>query len=197
MSQPEKDKVEEINEAHRDSHKPDLHGSYSGADNSKIQTTEEEEREATRKREVLQGMIQEEVSKMEARIDKQLQQIPNIIQQSIQNIINQNIPTQPQDLSTPVGTSPPPGAALAALDPTILTGIAQLIQAWKGGSQAPVNDEFGNMFKQLGINIMQAGVDGIYKNVYDGYQPQPRNNQLQAGNLQSQRPTDNRSTGFQ
>jgi len=205
LSQPEKDEVKEINEAHRESHKPNTHGTYSGADNSKILTTDEEEKEATRKKEVLQGMIQEEVSKMEERINVQLQQIPNIIQQSIQSLTNQNIPKeniQPQEPLTVPGPSAPPGAALAAIDPSVMaplmTGLAQLIQAWKGGSQAPVTDEFGNMFKQLGINIMQAGVDGIYKNVYDGYQPQPRNNQLQAGNLQSQTPNNNnqRSTGF-
>ncbi len=172
---------------------------YSRASESKILSPEEEEREATRKKQILQGMIQEEIQKSMIEINAQLQQIPTIINQSIQNIIaqHQNQP-QPQEQLTPHGDNQqmPPGAALAAIQPEILTGIAQLIQAWKGSSQQQQPDQFGEMFKQLGINIMQAGVDGIYKNVYDGYQPQPRNTQLQAGNLQPQNPNQNRSTGF-
>lgn len=188
---------EEINEEFLNLQSQTSQGNQSKAENSSILHPDEEEKEAMRKKQLLQEMIQEEIQKSMIEINAQLQQIPTIINQSIQNIINQNQP-QPQEPSIQAGDNPqiPPGAALAALDPNILTGIAQLIQAWRGGGQAQQPDQFGEMFKQLGINIMQAGVDGIYKNVYDGYQPQPRNTQLQAGNLQPQNPNQPRSTGF-
>lgn len=196
--------VEKINEEFKESLKPNTHGDYSGASKSQIKTPEEEEKEATRKKELLRNMIQEEVGKSMIEINAQLQQIPTIINQSIANIIQQSQQPQgiqPQNQSIPAGPDNsqqmPPGAALAALDPSILTGIAQLIQAWKGGGNAaPVNDEFGNMFKQLGINIMQAGVDGIYKNVYDGYQPQPRNTQLMPGQQPQPNQQQGSTTGF-
>jgi len=169
---------------------------FSQASTSKITTPEEDEK----KLEKLRLLIQQEV---DANMKVLMQQIPSIVNQTIQQLAaqQQQSAPQPQEQLTQAGNEQqmPPGAALAALDPNILTGIAQLIQAWKGGNTQQAPDQFGEMFKQLGINIMQAGVDGIYKNVYDGYQPQPRNTQLQAGNIQSQNPNPNqqRSTGFQ
>ena len=174
---------------------------FSQASTSTITTNEEDikkQEEAQRKKMVLESMISQQIDKALIPISGQLEQIPQLINTSIQNIFNQYAAQQgaaqvPQEV----------GGAAAAMNPEmmphIMTGLAQLIQAWKGNQGAnAAPDPFGEMFKQLGINIMQAGVDGIYKNVYDGYQPQPRNMSLtgQASPTQQGQPPNGQSVGF-
>lgn len=157
---------------------------------------DKEEQEAARKKQVLQGMIQEEIDKVKNELNMQLQQIPTIIQQTIQQMAVQ----QPQPPNAPQGGMPgindlPPEMKADMLS-KVGTSLAQIIQAWKGSQgTAPQVDPFGEMFKQLGINIMQAGVDGIYKQVYDGYQPQPRPNPLNTPQPQPQ-PNNQKMDGF-
>lgn len=180
--------VEKINQSFRES--PEVSKNYSQASTSKILTTEEEER----KKAVLSQMISVEIQKSIEPINQQLSQIPQLIQNTILQLSNQlaeqkTAQAVPENMGKAMAMNP---EALAPM----MTGIAQLIQAWKGNNGGtPQPDQFGDMFKQLGINIMQAGVDGIYKNVYDGYQPKPRPNTMNIPPPPNQDP-QNQSTGF-
>jgi hypothetical protein len=149
----------------------------SQASSSKILTPEEEEKQNQRKKALLQELIQEEVQKVLEPINLQIQQIPNIINQAVSQ--NQNPLTGPGPNPAEALAGMPPEAKAAALAP-IMTGLAQILQAWRG-SQTPTEsaDPFGQMFKQLGLNIMQAGMDGIYQQIYPNFIPQsPPSNPL-------------------
>lgn len=173
-----KDIVEQVNEQYKDyeNQQTEQAGDRSRARYSKIQTPEEEEAETIRKKQMLANLIDVSLDEKMKPIKAQIEQIPNLINLSIQQAFQgvQEQPDQSQNPLTPLGNANQPQISPEAIGP-LMTGLAQILQAWKG-NQAATNqpDPFGEMFKQLGINIMQAGVDGIYKQVYDGYQPQPR-----------------------
>jgi len=57
---------------------------------------------------------------------------------------------------------------LAQLGPVAI----ELIKVIKGNN-APVEDYFGNMSKEITMNMLRAGVDGIMQNVYHNYNPIP------------------------
>ena len=191
----DKDIVEQVNEQYRDyeNQKNQPHGDESRARYSKITTPDEDEAETLRKKQMLANLIDVSLDEKMKPIRAQIEQIPNLINLSIQQAFQsvQEPQDQNQNPLTQLGSSPQ--LSPEALGP-LMTGLAQILQAWRGGNNTMAQpDPFGEMFKQLGINIMQAGVDGIYKQVYDGYQPQPKSPQLQPGINPNQ---NNQSTGF-
>lgn len=57
---------------------------------------------------------------------------------------------------------------------SMIDGVSKLIMAWKSGGQAPQqNNDFQNMSMEITKTLLQAGVDGIMRNVYDNYNPIP------------------------
>ncbi len=190
-----KDIVEQVNEQFNDleKQKTEQAGDKSRARYSTIQTPEEEEAETIRKKQMLANLIDVSLDEKMKPIKAQIEQIPNLINLSIQQAF-QSVQEQPDQNQNPLTTpgNNQPQISPEAIGP-LMTGLAQILQAWKGNQAAtPQNDPFGEMFKQLGINIMQAGVDGIYKQVYDGYQPQPRQPTLNP----NQPNQNNQTTGF-
>ena len=136
--------------------------------------------ENQRKKEAAQK-IYDNINNLDGRINKieaQLNQIPQIINQSIQNAFNQI--QQPQQMiqapQTVADISDPTMKAqiLAQLGPVAI----ELIKVIKGGG-APVDDYFGNMSKEITMNMLRAGVDGIMQNVYHNYNPIPPKNSWQ------------------
>src|SRR3990167_6775591 len=109
-------------------------------------------------------------------IEAQLSQIPQIINQSIQNAFSQIQQPQSQAPATLNDISDPTMKAqiLAQLGPVAI----ELIKVIKGGN-APVEDYFGNMSKEITMNMLRAGVDGIMQNVYHNYNPIPPKNSWQ------------------
>ena len=102
-------------------------------------------------------------------IEVSISQIPQLINQSIQNAFSQL--QQPQQMiSSPEQLQDPAMKAqiLGQLGPVAI----ELIKVIKGNN-APTEDYFGNMSKEITMNMLRAGVDGIMQNVYHNYNPIP------------------------
>ena len=196
----DKDPIEEINKQHDKlmEEKNQTNGYISG-ENSKIPSLQQDEEELKRKEEKLRLLIQQEVDQSIKTLNESL---PNYIQQAVIQTIQQlQQNQQPQGMINPPqdpNQSMPHGnnaQALSQLDPSILTGIAQLIQAWKGGQSGPTqNDIYGEMFKQMGLDIVQAGLDGIKQQIYPQFVPQPRPSPQIPG--ATPQPQNQKFTGF-
>jgi len=143
-------------------------------------------------------MISEQIDQAMNPIKLQIEQIPNLINQNMATLAEQLSQANTQNLAPSTQAGPSVAPSMPAISPEaigpVMTGLAQILQAWKGNTGVGTPDPFGEMFKQLGINIMQAGVDGIYKQVYDGYQPKPRNATLGIPQPPNNQP--GQSTGF-
>lgn len=110
-------------------------------------------------------------------IENQIAQLPNIINQSIQNAFSQ-IQQPVQSMATnPMGPIDDPMVKANVLA-TLAPAAAELIKLLKGGN-APAQDYFGDMSKEITMNMLRAGVDGIMQNVYHNYNPIPPKNSWQ------------------
>ena len=160
-------------------------------DISKRELEEEQKRQNTlrlhnenienqRKKEAAQKIF-DNISNLDNRINNleaQIGQIPQLINQSIQQAFSQiqqpqqmiQAPTTINDISDPTMKA----QILAQLGPVAI----ELIKVIKGGN-APVEDYFGNMSKEITMNMLRAGVDGIMQNVYHNYNPIPPKNSWQ------------------
>ena len=132
--------------------------------------------ENQRKKEAAQKIF-DNITNLDGRINNieaQLNQIPQIINQSIQNAFSQI--QQPQAPATINDINDPTMKAqiLSQLGPVAI----ELIKVIKGNN-APVEDYFGNMSKEITMNMLRAGVDGIMQNVYHNYNPIPPKNSWQ------------------
>lgn len=181
--------IEDINKQHEENQKPDTESILK---NNQGYMKDQEEK---RKREILGQMIRAEIKEQMQIIQNE---IPNVVQMTIAQIIqeqNQQAQQQQQQ-KAPISNN------LQDLDPAtkgkilseVGTSFAQIIQAWKSGQpQNQGNDMYGEMFKQMGLDIVQAGLDGIKQQIYPQFVPQPRNVNYQI----PQRPQQqNQSTGF-
>jgi len=129
--------------------------------------------ENLRKKEAAQKIF-DNIANLDGRINNiqaQLNQIPQIINQSIQNAFSQM--QQPQQTQIPqtiadIGDPAMKAQILSQLGPVAI----ELIKVIKGNN-APVEDYFGNMSKEITMNMLRAGVDGIMRNVYHNYNPIP------------------------
>ena len=129
--------------------------------------------ENQRKKEAAQKIF-DNISNLDGRINNieaKLSQIPQIINQSIQNAFSQIQQPQPMQAPTTINDINDPtmkAQILSQLGPIAI----ELIKVIKGGN-APVEDYFGNMSKEITMNMLRAGVDGIMQNVYHNYNPIP------------------------
>ena len=134
--------------------------------------------ENQRKKEAAQKIF-DNISNLDGRINNieaQLSQIPQIINQSIQNAFSQI--QQPQQMPQTVADISDPtmkAQILSQLGPVAI----ELIKVIKGNN-APTEDYFGNMSKEITMNMLRAGVDGIMQNVYHNYNPIPPKTSWQA-----------------
>ena len=134
-----------------------------------IRQMEENRKEQARK-EAAQKIF-DTISTLDGKINNlelQLAQIPQLINQSIQQAFSQI--QQPQMISSPEQLQDPAMKAqiLSQLGPVAI----ELIKVIKGNN-APTEDYFGNMSKEITMNMLRAGVDGIMQNVYHNYNPIP------------------------
>ena len=185
----EESTVNEINKKFREEQEKISEGDQSQARNSTITHPDEDKR----KLETLNNIIESKLEPFKEDLKQQREQFDQLIQQLTQASQMQQQAMAQQGMS---GAAPNlndiPAEAKAEVLSKLGTSLAQIIQAWKGNQGGQMQaDPFGEMFKQLGINIMQAGVDGIYKQVYDGYQPQPRQNPLSSATAN---PNNNQNT---
>src|SRR3990167_3453423 len=122
--------------------------------------------------------IFDNISNLDNRINNleaQINQIPQLINNSIQQAFSQI--QQPQQIPTTLTAIDDPmvkANVLAQLAPA----VTELIKVIKGGN-APTEDYFGNMSKEITMNMLRAGVDGIMQNVYHNYNPIPPKNSWQ------------------
>ena len=127
--------------------------------------------ENQRKKEAAQKIF-DNISNLDGRINNlelQIAQIPQLINQSIQQAFSQ-IQQPQQMISSPEQLQDPAMKAqiLSQLGPVAI----ELIKVIKGNN-APTEDYFGNMSKEITMNMLRAGVDGIMQNVYHNYNPIP------------------------
>lgn len=186
--------VNEINKKFREHQNEVSQGNQSQANNSKITHPDED----NKKLQVLNSIIdnklepyRQDLSDTRTKLDALIAQLQQAAQMQ-----QEQMNTQGMQGAAPTLNDIPAEAKAEVLS-KLGTSLAQIIQAWKGntGGTPTQADPFGEMFKQLGINIMQAGVDGIYKQVYDGYQPQPRPNPLSSATANNN-PQERQNTGF-
>ena len=129
--------------------------------------------ENQRKKEAAQKIF-DNISNLDGRINNlelQIAQIPQLINQSIQQAFSQiQQPQQIPLISSPEQLQDPAMKAqiLSQLGPVAI----ELIKVIKGNN-APTEDYFGNMSKEITMNMLRAGVDGIMQNVYHNYNPIP------------------------
>ena len=133
--------------------------------------------ENQRKKEAAQKIF-DSINTLDSRvkdIESSISQIPQLIQNSIQQVFSQI--QQPQQAPNTISAIDDPmvkANVLAQLAPA----AAELIKLIKG-NPAPTDDYFGNMSKEITMNMLRAGVDGIMQNVYHNYNPIPPKNSWQ------------------
>jgi len=140
---------------------------YSKAKDSNITTPEEDAAEEKRRKlKLLDDMVT-------AKIDEHMQTLKVQIATEFQNMVTQlqqsSIPPQTSAEKSTIPDMPPEIKAEAISK--VGTSIAEVVKAWKGASSAPTDDYFGQMSKNMMLQIIQAGLDGIFKNVYPTYNP--------------------------
>jgi len=141
----------------------------SRAAESNIETPEEEKR---RKLQMLDNMVTAKIDeKMEALKQEINQQFQNFFAQ-IQNTPQQNTQQTTQQTQT---TTEMPAEVKAEVISKVGASIAEVVKAWKGATGTSTDDYFGTMSKNMMLQIIQAGLDGIFKNVYPTYNPAPPN----------------------
>lgn len=130
--------------------------------------------ENQRKKEAAQKIF-DSINTLDSRvkdIEVSISQIPQLINQSIQQAFSQ-IQQQPQPMPMITDTTQLNDPALKAQILGQLGPVAiELIKVIKGNN-APAEDYFGNMSKEITMNMLRAGVDGIMQNVYHNYNPIP------------------------
>jgi hypothetical protein len=182
MDVKKEDEIEEINKEHEQflaSQGPEAQttGEIAG-ENSQIPSLLEdqaEKEELARKEEKLRLLIQQEVDNSNKLL---MSQMPQVVVEVINQMRaqqtdqqNQNIPDQSQ--LTQAGNNTP--QAGLPMDPNALTGIAQIIQAFRGGGgEAAAPDPFSQYFKQLSLDLLQMGMDGLRQQIYPAYQAVPK-----------------------
>lgn len=161
-------KNEEVNKEWEKAHEPSH--DYSKASKSKITTPEEEAEEKRRKLKLLDDMVT-------AKLDEKMEDLKAHINQEFKNYIAQ-VQGQPQaqqaQQTQQAAPNMPPEIKAEAIA-KIGGVLAELVKAWKGTGSAPTDDYFGQMSKNMMLQIIQAGLDGIFKNVYPTYNPPPPN----------------------
>lgn len=128
--------------------------------------------ENQRKKEAAQKIF-DSINTLDSRvkdIEVSISQIPQLINQSIQQAFSQIQQAPPQMITSPEQLQDPAMKAqiLSQLGPVAI----ELIKVIKGNN-APTEDYFGNMSKEITMNMLRAGVDGIMQNVYHNYNPIP------------------------
>jgi len=137
---------------------------YSKAGDSKITTPEEDiAEEKRRKLKLLDDMVT-------AKLDEKMQDLKTQINLELQNFLAQ-MKAQPQAEQTQQTTPDMPPEIKAEAIAKVGGALAEVVKAWKGASSAPTDDYFGQMSKNMMLQIIQAGLDGIFKNVYPTYNP--------------------------
>jgi len=140
---------------------------YSKAKFSSITSSDEDEAEEKRRKlQLLDNMVTEKV-------EVKLQEIKTQINQDLQNFLAQ-LQAQPQSQTAQSPTAPEMPAEIKAEAIAKVGGaVAEVVKAWKGATAGPTDDYFGQMSKNMMLQIIQAGLDGIFKNVYPTYNPTP------------------------
>jgi len=141
-------------------------GTSGNTSDSKITTPEEDQKKVTKLYSIIDGRISDHVAELKEVLLDHGQKIQSVI-----DIINKAA-EQPQQTQEQ-GKIP-----TLADRPELMTGLAQIIQAWKGNDPKPSDDYFSQMSKNITLNMLQAGVDGIMKNVYDNYNPAAPNSSI-------------------
>jgi len=137
---------------------------YSKAKDSKITTPEEDiAEEKRRKLKLLDDMVS-------AKLDEKMQDLKTQIKLELTNFLAQ-IKAQPQDQQTQQAAPEMPPEIKAEAIAKVGGALAEVVKAWKGASSTPSDDYFGTMSKNMMLQIIQAGLDGIFKNVYPTYNP--------------------------
>jgi len=135
---------------------------YSKAKDSNITTPDEDvAEEKRRKLKLLDDMVT-------AKLDEKMQDLKTQINQELQNFLAQT-QANPQTQTTPGPEMPPEIKAEAIAK--VGGALAEVVKAWKGASSSSSDDYFGQMSKNMMLQIIQAGLDGIFKNVYPTYNP--------------------------
>jgi len=107
-----------------------------------------------------------------AKLDEKMEDLKVHINKEFQNYIAQT-QAQPEQATGPAPAPEMPPEIKAEAISKIGGSIAEVVKAWKGASSAPTDDYFGQMSKSMMLQIIQAGLDGIFKNVYPTYNPEP------------------------
>ena len=146
-----------------------------------------------------QNRIEEE--QKQAKLKKQIELISEVVKQSnepliqdlrdqrgqideIKQLLGQMLtPQQPQPAqpnattaNQPMDLNSLPMDMKVGMLSNALDGISKVIAAWKMGNTPavqPADNYFNELSKQIVTNMLQAGVDGIMRNVYDNYNPIP------------------------
>ena len=143
-----KEKWKQANEPSKD---------YSKARESNIENPEEERR---RKLLMLDNMVTD-------KINERMEALKQDINTQIQGFLAQLQPQAQQNQTPP---EMPPEIKAEAIA-KVGGALAEVVKAWKGSSSTPSDDYFGTMSKNMMLQIIQAGLDGIFKNVYPTYNP--------------------------
>jgi len=128
-----------------------------------------------KKIDALNQMIDTRINPLKELTLENSQKIDGIIGelQKIGSYLQQTIPQKvaPADEAKGLLQQLPPEMAANVLN-GLLTGVAQLVQAWKSGNHSEPN-QFAQMSQEITTNLLRAGVDGIMQNVYHNYNPNP------------------------
>lgn len=180
---PENPTTEQANAIHDELQKPPEPGKPTDA--FKGLADEEKLRKQT---EFVSMIVQQQIQPIKIEQEQQgqiLQQIKSLLEKIPADIISQPQPGQTPPLPEPgqpqspdqmintINNLGPQEKALALSG--MMDGISKLIMAWKsGGQQNQQPNEFQKMSQEITTTLLQAGVDGIMRNVYDHYNPIPR-----------------------
>lgn len=105
----------------------------------------------------------------------QIEEIKTAIGQISEVFRTMNNPQAPI-LPTAANLNDMPPELKAQMASGLLDGIAKLVMAWRSNSvpaQATNANWFNDFSQQIIANMLQAGVDGMMRNVYDNYNPIP------------------------
>ena len=137
--------------------------------------------------EKLNNLIDERMQPLQQLTEENSQKIDGLIQEvsKIANFLSQATQGQPQPQAPQPAQVPeqiqdaksllnqlPPEVAASALN-GVLSGVAQLVAAWKSGGGNAEPNQFAQMSQEITTNLLRAGVDGIMQNVYHNYNPVP------------------------
>lgn len=137
-----------------------------------------DEEKARKKLELIAEVVKQMQQPIIADLREQRSQIEEIktaigqISQVFQTMNNPQTPAMP----TAANLNDMPPELKAQMASGLLDGIAKLVMAWRSNSapaQAANQNWFNDFSQQIIANMLQAGVDGMMRNVYDNYNPIP------------------------